>query len=105
MLIRKDHYTLNSESTSHLEYQFTCELCNKRFKRKENAKRHEKLGSCEKNEVTSCHKCEMSFNRIADLRRHEETLHRKAMNVKCLRCSKLFTRRDNMLKHLKHCKI
>ena len=99
------HYTLNSESPSHLEYQFTCELCNKRFKRKENAKRHEKLGSCEKNEVTSCHKCEMSFNRIADLRRHEETLHRKAMNVKCLRCSKLFTRRDNMLKHLKQCKI
>ena len=127
------HYTLNSDLPIHLVHPYDCKVCGKRFKRKENVKRHEKLKTCHKNEISKCQqcdkmfknkktlkqntalahmaavsewcgKCDITFVRKAHLLRHEENVHNKDGQIKCENCNKSFSRRDSLLRHMKYCK-
>ena len=46
---------------------------------------------------------ESTFTRERDMRRHKKTVHGKSTGVCCDKCNKTFTRADNLKKHEKVC--
>ena len=56
------------------------------------------------NDLFACSDCDSTFLRDYNLRRHKDTVHKKQVTwkrVKCASCGKEFSRKDNLLRHLK----
>ena len=92
------NYALNTDTIKQLVYPYKCQLCDRRFKRKENLKQHQNLAACVKSHT--CKICHKSFTRNMDLQRHNKTVHNKEKDVECKTCKQMFTRKDSMLRHV-----
>ncbi|GFY42396.1 hypothetical protein TNIN_238641 [Trichonephila inaurata madagascariensis] len=78
----------------------TCNICGKHFPTNANLKRHT-LQVHEKNDVFQCVDCRKKFIRQNDLKRHSDSVN-STEKIVCEFCDTSFTRKDNLLKHLKN---
>ena len=59
-------------------------------------------------EIFTCKECNLSFNRqqyFSHIRKHHTSKAQKTGAYKCLRCSKSFSRKFNLDRHLESCKV
>lgn len=77
---------------------FPCLICNKKFTKLKNLKKHVKLHSAEK--PYKCSKCEMSYSRSDHLRRHETSHSDNAKPFHCEFCIQRFSTRDHLKRHI-----
>lgn len=75
-----------------------CELCPKKFKRREHLYQHMKLHTGFR--PYQCTDCKKTFVRKEHLLRHM-VLHSGERNFSCDICTKSFSRHDNLLKHVR----
>ena len=92
-----------SNSSKQLVYPYRCHLCDQRFKRKGKVKQHQDLAHCVKG--STCNICHKSFTKKVNLKRRNETVHKKEKGIECKICKQMFTRKDNMLNQNESCKI
>ncbi|XP_015364962.1 PREDICTED: zinc finger protein 436-like [Diuraphis noxia] len=76
--------------------RFPCDICEKKFKRKEHLIQHRKLHTGER--PYSCETCSKSFSRKEHLMRHMLS-HTGQRLYGCDLCHKHFSRKDNLHKH------
>ena len=53
----------------------------------------------------SCDKCDMEFQKQSNLKRRVNTAHQDVGGLECTACGKVFKRKDNLLRHMKICKL
>lgn len=58
-----------------LTKQYTCNQCDKKFKRKENLNRHHETSHSENRKTYDCEHCGNSFSREDNLKRHVKSKH------------------------------
>ena len=101
------HMKVHSDKKPH-----SCEICLKKFSRKEHLKRHmENKHSPNSGKIYRCEKCEKSYERGDHLRRHMKSDHRDVAAQSsegdeeeesiCEYCGKTFIRKDKMQRHIK----
>ena len=80
---------------------FTCETCEKTFKRKEHLLSHKTVHEDAKEFV--CKLCGSSFKRPNFLLRHIRRTHDKSKEkFQCELCGAKYTLKDNLQRHMKH---
>ena len=103
---------------------FKCEQCSSDFSRLDSLKRHvntvhsnriyrcpvcSSVFSSQKEKVShvcndiKCEVCGKEFSHVGTKNRHVQTVHEKKVEFECDRCSKRFTRKDVLAKHLEGC--
>lgn len=90
MDFKKDPFTL----------KFKCNICNKSYTRKENAKVHF-LAHHAKIRF-NCDTCSNTFKRESDKNIHEKTYHRQICEYKCLFCNKQLKSKKLIKMHIKY---
>lgn len=99
----------------HVAFPHHCEKCGKMFEQKTSLESHhcmhtddeplKTLIPTNKDKLHRCEQCGKLFGSLDFLANHMRTpLHMK--KIKCVKCNKRFTRKDNMIQHLREsCKI
>ena len=76
---------------------FQCKACEKRFKQKNNLKRHERIHAGKTPfQCTICYKC---FANLSQLQRHESNHIKEKRHFKCNTCNTGFKRADHLKVH------
>jgi len=78
--------------------RFPCETCGMRFKRRHDARRHERE-THKKCALLTCPDCPRTFSRDSNLRRHQLSVHENRREFSCTLCSSSFTSRGNLDRH------
>ncbi|GAB1604351.1 zinc finger protein 182-like [Argonauta hians] len=78
---------------------YNCDICSKRFSRRDNLERHKSTHFNEK--LFNCDVCQKSFSRKSYLRVHHR-IHTGEKPYVCDRCGFAFSRKDHLLKHKKN---
>ncbi|KAF2143812.1 uncharacterized protein K452DRAFT_224416 [Aplosporella prunicola CBS 121167] len=75
-----------------------CEVCGTLFSRHYNHKAHMETHDPNRQLKHRCprHTCNRAFNRNTDLERHENTVHLKKKDWKCVQCGNMFGRKDTL---------
>ena len=95
----KDHILIHAA-----EKGFTCETCNRSFKRQQELNRHTRTVHAEnkpKKEIT-CETCNRSFKRQQELNRHTWTVHaenKPKKEIACETCNRSFKRQQELNRH------
>ncbi|XP_025208918.1 zinc finger protein 436-like [Melanaphis sacchari] len=93
---RSVHNVPTRSSRDMMPPRFPCDVCEKKFKRKEHLIQHRKLHTGER--PYSCETCSKSFSRKEHLMRHMLS-HTGQRLYGCDLCHKHFSRKDNLHKH------
>ncbi|XP_025408264.1 zinc finger protein 436-like isoform X3 [Sipha flava] len=93
---RSIHNVPTRSSRDMMPPRFPCDVCEKKFKRKEHLIQHRKLHTGER--PYSCETCSKSFSRKEHLMRHMLS-HTGQRLYGCDLCHKHFSRKDNLHKH------
>jgi hypothetical protein len=93
----EEHHQYKGHDPDQADREFQCEFCPKRFRRKEERKRHQ--NSHLNIRPHKCRICEKSFMR-ADHRNSHEKTHSKDKEYNCDICRKSFRRADEHKRHM-----
>lgn len=88
--IRKKYRKLHAPTT------FTCDLCNKVFKRNFSLKIHKRIHFDEK--PFKCELCSMDFNQKSNYTKHK-LIHLNQKPHKCTKCDNTFSQKSHLLNH------
>ncbi|CAL4125098.1 unnamed protein product [Meganyctiphanes norvegica] len=80
---------------------YQCNQCNNTFSRKDYLVTHLRTHTGEK--PYQCNLCNKTFTESSNLNRHasKHTGKKQSQSIKCKQCDTAFTRKDNLLKHLR----
>ncbi|CBY21753.1 unnamed protein product [Oikopleura dioica] len=85
------------------EKPFKCEKCEKSFSLKSTLVKHvRRMHSEQKPDKYNCHVCDKCFSDSGGLKRHMR-IHTQARPFKCVDCTKVFKRSDQLVRHRKTC--
>ncbi|KAK8211979.1 hypothetical protein IWZ01DRAFT_251371 [Phyllosticta capitalensis] len=89
----------NATTVDNAKYE--CEICGKLFQRLYNHKSHMETHDPKRAfpHICTANGCERKFVRRTDLVRHEQSVHVKARNHKCMACGAHFARKDTLRRH------
>jgi len=81
------------------ESKLHCKVCNQKFKRVHDARRHEREthGLAR---LRRCPDCPREFNRESNLRRHRFAVHERKRKFACTHCGTCFSTRGNLERHI-----
>ncbi|KAL4231685.1 hypothetical protein ACF0H5_009264 [Mactra antiquata] len=82
------------------EYPFKCDICDKRYKRRESLNSHKKTHLPNEERSFHCLKCGKGFNFRHGLRVHER-IHSDVKPYKCTKCDKSFRQLGHLQVHLR----
>ncbi|KAK7538156.1 uncharacterized protein J3D65DRAFT_621159 [Phyllosticta citribraziliensis] len=93
--------TRSRNATTFENAKYECDLCGKLFQRLYNHKSHMETHDPKRAFPHICEAkgCERKFVRRTDLVRHEQSVHIKARNHKCMACGAHFARKDTLRRH------
>ena len=100
----KHQYELNKHMFKHMSVNyFACEICDLTFKRRDALGKHKVLCQQKKTGQVKfkCKQCECdkSFSSLKTLNLHEKSVH-SSDQFPCIHCEKVYTRKDNLKRHL-----
>ena len=80
---------------------FHCEICSKKFTRKDALRRH--VSSLHGQKRYQCEICLKKFNRKDNVIAHEKNVHNSTPSRKCSKCRKPFTKPYHLNRHVLSC--
>ena len=95
---RELKYHILSNHTESKNYPFTCDKCDKRFKQKENLRRH--MQSVHEGVRHICKLCSQTYSRYSDLKKHVRVKH-GGSEYKCDICHKSYIEKHKLINHMK----
>ncbi|KAF2248637.1 hypothetical protein BU26DRAFT_302716 [Trematosphaeria pertusa] len=83
------------------EAKYSCDICGRGFIRSYNQKTHMHTHNPQRPKDHPCmyRDCDKKFVRKTDLHRHCTSVHKKAKDFKCCRCTATFSRKDTLRRH------